>query len=186
MPQPRKRIRISSFVLTLLLAVGVTPVEAQERFEDRLAALERRVANLEDLLMHALSSSESPGIDDLAEEIAGSMMSVSLRAKGVIQEDFPAHLGFDFEFTSHLEKPVRAFKGIVVFQDLFGQEIMRLDVTVEDPVTRGRTVRWQDSTAFIVGDPPRIVTIDEDDLVTTFLLEEVVYQDGTRQQFRRP
>ena len=100
------------------------------------------------------------------------------------------HLRLEFEFTSNLEKPVRAFEGIVVFQDLFEREIMRLDVTVEDPVTRGRTVRWQwrENPYYdeYTGDYLRMVSIDTDDLVTTFVLKQVVYQDGTRQQFRRP
>lgn len=53
------------------------------------------------------------------------------------------------------------------------------DLRLEPP---DRNVRYGEYT----GDYYRMVSIDEDDLVTTFVLEEVVYQGGTRQQFRRP
>lgn len=39
-------------------------------------------------------------------------------------------------------KDIRAFKGTIVFQDLFGSPIYRVSVTISDPIKAGAQAKW--------------------------------------------
>ncbi len=91
------------------------------------------------------------------------------------------------QFRNGLAKDVRAFTGHVIFEDLFGREILRMSVTVEDPVSSGGVVGWSGAIDFRPGvaEHERLRTIGLDAVSTRFMADMVVYPDGTRERFRR-
>ena len=49
---------------------------------------------------------------------------------------------FDLVFTNHTDRRIRAFKGDLVFWDLFDAEIFRMGLTMNTPIKAGRTAKW--------------------------------------------
>jgi hypothetical protein len=92
---------------------------------------------------------------------------------------------FEVAFTSNLDNPVRAFTGVVVLQDLFERDIIRVTVTVEEPLQPGGTVTYEDGVEFnqFMDSHQRLRNIPQSDLITIFELETVIFQDGTRESF---
>jgi hypothetical protein len=94
-------------------------------------------------------------------------------------------MGFEVAFTSNLDNPVRAFTGVVVLQDLFERDIIRITVTVEEPLQPGGTVTYEDRVEYnqFMDSHQRLRSIAQSDLITIFDLETVIFQDGTRESF---
>jgi hypothetical protein len=49
---------------------------------------------------------------------------------------------FDLVFTNHTDRRIRAFKGDLVFWDLFDAEVFRMGLTMNTPIKAGRSVKW--------------------------------------------
>ena len=49
---------------------------------------------------------------------------------------------FDLIFTNHTKDRIRAFKGYLVFWDLFDAEIFRMQITMNKPIGPGKSTRW--------------------------------------------
>ena len=99
--------------------------------------------------------------------------------------DFQDYMPFEFAFTSNLDSPVRAFTGVVVLQDLFERDIMRVTVTVEEPLQPGGTVTYEGGIEYnqFMDSHKQLRSIARSDLITTFELETVIFQDETRESF---
>jgi hypothetical protein len=80
---------------------------------------------------------------------------------------------------------VRAFTGVVVLQDVFKRDIMRVTVTVEEPLQPGGTVTYEDGIEYnqFMDSHQRLRSIAQLDLITIFELETIIFQDGTRESF---
>ena len=99
--------------------------------------------------------------------------------------DFQDYIPFEFAFTSNLDSPVRAFTGVVVLQDLFERDIMRVTVTVEEPLQPGGTVTYEGEIEYnqFMDSHQQLGSIAQSDLITIFEVETVIFQDGTRESF---
>ena len=99
--------------------------------------------------------------------------------------DFQDYMRFEFAFTSNLDNPVRAFTGVVVLQDLFERDIMRVTLTVEQLLRPRGTVTYEGGIRYnqFMDSHQRLNSISQSDLVTKFELETVIFQDGTRESF---
>ena len=174
-------------LLTVLAPFVLTPALQGQVAEDRVAELEARVAALEEAL--ARLSTPAPGVALVppATENGAAPILIELVRKTFRDGDFQDQIQFEFRFTSRLDKPVRAFTGVVVLQDLFERDIIRVTLTVEEPLRPGGTVTWEGGINYnqFMGSHQRLRSIAQSDLVTNFELEMVIFQDGTRQSFSR-
>ena len=181
-----------------LLAVGLAvsaPISAQDSLVARINELEQRVAVLEAALTRLLPPLSAEDLESIqlppeAEELPASdparPIQISLTSKGFASGQYgDDRITLAFSFASGLAKDVRAFTGVVVLQDLFERDIMRVNLTVEDPLPARGTVSWEggiDYNQFM--DPHRrLRTVDQADLVLKFELAGVIFTDGTRQSF---
>ena len=180
-------------MLLCLLAAGVfagTPIvlSAQDTIPlaARLSRLEERVDSLEQILQRI---SPTPDSRQPATRIGSSERSsplqIELLTKRLTKRSYDDIISLSFRFTSHLDKEIRAFTGIVVFQDLFDRDIMRVNLTVEKRIPPGGTATWEGGVDYnqFISEHQRLASINQDDLKTTFELEMVMYTDGTREEF---
>ncbi len=92
-------------------------------------------------------------------------------------------IDFIFRFQSLLEKDVRAFKGDVLFKDLFDQPILSVTLTYEKGLLKKGTAEWQGGIQFnqFNDSHQRLLTVDPSDMTVSFICESLIYADGTRE-----
>lgn len=168
-----------------LLAIPIpNPLSAQTDLEAKVRELETRIADLEGALAAIIGADIGSPIAE-SDSAGTSPIPISLLRKQFNSEGIQDRIEFEFAFENHLEKAVRAFTGMVVFQDLFERDVMRVRVTVEDPVEVNAVVMWEggiDLNQFM--DPHRrLPGMALEDIVTKFELDMVIFQDGTRRTF---
>lgn len=111
----------------------------------------------------------------------GAALTVSLYEKGFSKRDFQSFLKYKFAFENKTDKDIKAFKGRIVFNDLFGEEITKLDLTYDDGVPANSTINWKaesDYNQFISKD----VTLknkDLEDLKVVWIPEKIIFEDGS-------
>ena len=171
-------------LLTVLAPLVLTPALQGQVTEDRVAELEARVAALEEAL--ARLSIPAPGVAVAPRTTENGVAPILI---GLVRKTFldgiQDRIQFEFAFTSNLDNPVRAFTGVVVLQDLFERDIVRVNLTVEEPLRPGGTVTYEGGIRYnqFVDSHQRLRSIAPSDLVTKFELERVIFQDGTRESF---
>ncbi len=168
----------------LMALAGPAGAQGQESLEHRVAQLEARVRTLEATLAHlTVTDTERPATQRVRAN--GSPVSVRLISKRFHPGQYDSQILFELAFTSALPKAAHAFTGVVVFQDLFDRDIMRVNITVENPVVPGGSVRWSGGVDYnqLTANHQRLRSIPQSGLRTKFELEQVIYQDGTRQRF---
>lgn len=184
------RTKQSLFILILIVSFMVAiHAMAQSTVEERLTALERKVAELESQL-NSLTQ-PAPGIQvPLRTNIAHDPITLQLMRKSYVPSDFnngryEDQITLEFALTNNLTKPVRAFTGIVIFQDLFERDIMHVNLTVEKTVAPGENVTWSGGIEYnqFINEHQRLRSISQQDLVVKFQITSVIYTDGTRESF---
>jgi len=126
-------------LLAVLAALVLAPALQGQVAEDRVAELEARVAALEEAL--ARLSTPTPGVALVPPTTENGVAPILI---GLVRKTFldgiQDRIQFEFAFTSNLDKPPRAFTGVVVLQDLFERDIMRVTLTLpsRQVATRGR------------------------------------------------
>lgn len=157
--------------------------------EERIRALEARVGELEQRLGRAAQGAERPGHRKVARPDE-SPISVRLTRKEFREEDLLSgevgeKLMFDLDFTSSLDRPIRAFSGSVVFRDVLDREVLRASLTCAQDLKPHETVRWRGTLRYQQFDEKhrRLRSLEIGELETDFILERVSYSDGSRDVF---
>jgi len=157
--------------------------------EARIEALETRVKELEE----RIEGSARPGRAAKAgrpRAVDESPIAVHLAGKNFLEGDLLTgqvgdRLAIDLDFTSRLDKPVRAFNGIVVFRDLFDQEVLRAGVTCAEELKPHQSINWRGLLGYQPFDEKhrRLRNLGVKDLKADFVLERLIYADGSHGVF---
>jgi hypothetical protein len=187
---------ITGVIVATLMAVCQT-ANAQEpqaaasgkSIEARVEALEARVKELEQRI-EGPSRAGAPGKAARPLAVDDSPIRVQLAAKDFYEGDLLTgqvgdRLAVELEFTSALDKAVRAFTGVVVFRDLFDQEVLRAGVTCAEELKPHQSARWRGILGYQPFDEKhrRLRALGVKDLRTDFVVERVIYADGSRDVF---
>jgi len=181
------RFGISSFVAAAVILPPATS-RAQEtpagiearlmKIESRLAEIERRMSKLERPRQPIASRSARRPPSPLSVRL----VKKEFREADLLAGDTNDRLLFSLVFGNGFEKDVRAFTGVVVFKDLFDQEILRIYVTDAEGVKARQQVQWDGWVNYhdFNESHRRLRNISPEDTSVDFLLEKIVYKDGTR------
>jgi hypothetical protein len=114
-------------------------------------------------------------------EIDG-MFDVKLTGKHVFEANYSDHLGFDFAFSNHTDKDIKAVKGIAYFTDLFDIEFHKISFTMEKAVPAGKSINNSDYSIdlnkFDEKDN-RLRSIGMDNLKFRFKVLSIIFKDGS-------
>jgi hypothetical protein len=130
---------------------------------------------------------EAEPVADTGEELREQILDVKLVKKQSQKQNYQDYVFFDVEFSANgLDKPARAIKGILRFNDLFGEQMFALKWTIEKPIGPGATYiekgsgfeynqfidahKWVRSTAI-------------ENMKVKFRVDNILYEDGTSQSF---
>ncbi len=163
--------------------------------EARIAELERRMLALE--MTPSANSTKSEGDPD-PRSVTGDTIPVAPDARVLVflvrksfhKADLMAgdagdRIELSLRFNSQLPRDARAFKGAIVFQDLFSEIILSVALTHESGLKAGGVALWDGGILYnqFLPSHQRLLSTLEKDLITTFNLEAVVYLDGTSERF---
>ncbi len=93
------------------------------------------------------------------QELGKEIIEVVIMDKQLMKQDYQEYVFFKLKITAPgLDKNARAIKGIMNFNDLFGETMMRIKWTIDEPV-------------------------DIKNMAATYSVESILYEDGTRLDF---
>lgn len=92
---------------------------------------------------------------------------------------------YSVELTNKTRKDIRAFTGILRFDDLFEREIQKVNVTYEDGLKAGETRTWDIEVKYnqFMDSHERMASIDFADIKSDLYVEEVIFADGMKQSY---
>jgi hypothetical protein len=79
-------------------------------------------------------------------------------------------------------KDIRASKGSVIFQDLFGADIYRANLTISDPISAGAKAKWEGTIEYnqFVAAQKQFRNSELKDMKVVWMPASVIFADGTR------
>lgn len=97
---------------------------------------------------------------------------------GSVQDQVTFSLGFQNKGA----KDLKGFKGTIVFKDMFGDVVKRLNLSYDQPVRAGKTVTWEGSMDFnpYMEDNVKLRDTDQSKLKLDFEPDAILFTDGTR------
>lgn len=122
------------------------------------------------------------GLPKEAPSEIDSMFDVKLTGKRVFEANYSNHLGFNLLLTNHTEKDIKAVQGVCIFSDLFDQEILRLNLTLEENVPAGQSVKNNDYSMELnqfMAEHNRLRTIEMENLKMRFEAQAIIFKDGS-------
>ena len=118
--------------------------------------------------------------DKLVKEI----LSVHLYSKEYTKQDYQDFLFFNIGLKAiGLDKPARAIKGILNFEDLFGESKLKLKWTLNKPIKPGEEI-IEKGKGFKYNEFSSahhwVLATDLKDMKASFIVKSIIYQDGTK------
>lgn len=108
-------------------------------------------------------------------------IGVAIYDKGFQEVDWQDYNTFKFAFENKSDKGIRAFKGTVVFTDLFDEEIYSLNLTIDEPIPSGQTITWNGQADYNPYREQDVVLRNKglDDLKIIWKPEKIIFTDNT-------
>ena len=100
---------------------------------------------------------------------------------------YQEYMLFDVNWTvGNLEKPARSIKGVLLFGDLFGDVKFQIQVTIDDPIGPGGSVK-KNGMAFDYNqfrdEHIWVRSTELSNMTIRFKVTNILYEDGTRKDF---
>lgn len=110
-----------------------------------------------------------------------STIEVAVYDKGFQEVDWQAYITFKFAFENKSEKDIRAFKGKVVFTDLFDEEVYSINLTYDQEIPALQTATWNAQADFnpYVDKDVLLKRKSLDDLKIKWNPEKVIFTDNS-------
>jgi len=149
--------------------------------EERVAEIERRIALLE--AGGGTQQLASTSIQPVPVAPKEPLVALSISKKRFDRGEYEEHIWFDCAYTlSQKSKQTRAVKGAIEFCDLFGDVKFRLQVTINDPMTPGRTLS-NPGIGFtfnqLIPEHQWMLATDLSNMKCNFVASNAIYMDGT-------
>ena len=113
--------------------------------------------------------------ESLATELRKAL-TFAIFEKKDISGDFFDHTNFKAVYQNNTDKEIKGFRGVVVFQDMFGDEISRLYVKITDPIRAGLKATWKDE---IYSDAYKFKKVELKDMKVLWKPTTIIFADGT-------
>jgi hypothetical protein len=114
-------------------------------------------------------------------------LTLTVYEKGFMPSDpmngrYEDHMTIRCAYENTSDKDIRAFKGTVVFQDLFGVEVYRSNLTISDPIKTGTKAKWDGLIKYnqFIEAQSRFRHADLKDMKVTWLPSSIIFADGTK------
>lgn len=88
---------------------------------------------------------------------------------------------FDFTFKNMTNKDIKGFKGLAIFNDLFGDNIKKIKVSYDEVINAETEVDWQGAIEIneFMDNDIKLRDIEFDNLQFDFDMDTIIFSDGT-------
>jgi hypothetical protein len=110
------------------------------------------------------------------------MITVRLNRKWVFEANYSDNLGLDLTYQNNTEKPIKAFQGVIIFKDLFDNQIQGVRFTVEMTIPPGQTIRDSGKSIELnkySQEDNRLRTIEAENLHLECQIKTIMFTDGS-------
>ena len=130
----------------------------------------------------------APSPRDQEREALQAAVGVRLVDKTYVPSDWQARryedfVALEFEYANKADKDIRAFTGTVVFKDIFERPFLRLNLTFDQRIAAGHSVRDKDrslKTNQFSDEQQKLINTELENLRVGFEVESVLFADGTK------
>lgn len=200
-PDPVERVTFSDWVgsnpsvkwvgaLLLGLVIGYFAGREHVKYEIR-SAMSQSLAGLGAIFggnSKPAAASPSPKPLSAAPKVAPKDLPIT--AKLVSKDFYEGEYGqdqitTDFAFTNATDFDIRAFDGVMVVTDLLGNDIIRINMAINDPVAKRQTLSWSGGVDYnqFKDSHQRFKTERQENIKISFEVKKVLYSDGRLEQF---
>jgi hypothetical protein len=137
-------------------------------------------------LSEARSVPGGPGGQSRSDPLLKAL-SLTVTAKGFIPSDpssgrYEDLLTLKCSYQNTSDRDIRAFTGAVIFQDLFGKEILRASITISNPIKAGQQATWDGTLKYnqFTEAHQRFRGTELQDLKVVWQPASIIFADGTR------
>lgn len=116
------------------------------------------------------------------------VVDVEVVDKGFTSADFSngpydSTINFSFKFINNGFKDVRGVQGVVIFYDIFDNEVYRSSISYDDGVPAQRSVIWKAGISFnqFMDSDVKLKSMDLEDLKYEWVPNTIIYTDGTKE-----
>ncbi|MFN7647567.1 MAG: hypothetical protein ACK5UT_08620 [Acidobacteriota bacterium] len=152
----------------------------EEARKDALA--EKTEADKQKRLADEAKAKEEATASELRKSLTLTVYEKGFTPSDAMSGRFEDYITIRCAYENASGKDIRAFKGTVVFQDLFGVEIYRSGLTISDPIKAGVKGKWDGSIKYnqFIETQSRFRNADLKDMQVTWMPSSIIFADGTK------
>lgn len=108
-------------------------------------------------------------------------ITLTVYDKGFFEGRFEDQITIKFAYENTSDKEIRAFTGVIRFLDLFGREIFKSNITIDDPVEVGSKGTWSGGIDYnqFKDTHQKLRNTDLEDMRVEWLPATILFSDGT-------
>lgn len=137
----------------------------------------------------ATPKAEAPKPETPAAPPKPEPISAKLVKKGFREQDFSgghyikAAITFTVEFHNDTDKDIRAFDGVLAFNDLLGNRVHAAKLTISDPIKAGQSFKWEGEMEYnqFMSQHTTLRGYSMNDTAITLKVHKILFADGTSQ-----
>jgi len=161
--------------------------------EDRLNALERRVADLERIIANGSTNSTSATVQKQTTKnkqktpVAQSPVHCTLITKKLHKNGGDQLLGFLIQIANHSNRAISTLEGDVVVRDMITkEEILRFSASIEKYIASHDSTTWYGGPAYDSDDMKqrKVLSLEKSQISIDLDLASIAYADGSKQRFK--
>jgi hypothetical protein len=141
--------------------------------EDVKAAIQKKLAN-------EAKAKEETDLKKLRE-----CLTLALYKKGFSPSDtdnyqYQDYITFGVTYQNNSQKDIRAFRGVLEFQDLFGDTVLRVNLKIMDPIKAGGKANWNGTMNYnqFMENDVRLKGLEFKDIKAVWIPEKIIFSDG--------
>ena len=108
------------------------------------------------------------------------LITAKLLSKGFDDEGYRSEITLKLLFENKTGRNIQAFEGILRLEDLLGNNVKNVRITINDATWNGTELAWEGAMRFnkFKDDDQKFRSISEDSLKAQFDVVKILYQDG--------
>lgn len=175
--------------IVLCLNAYAAPTPDKTPSDERLLSIERRLDRLEKIVgVEGKSKTPTKATvkkNDRQEPLAVELVEKGFHQMDVMNGDGENRITFTLSIKNKLDRGIRAFTGILIFNDLFDREILSSPMTVDDAIGANGEVSWQGGLPYnqFMTSNSTLLAKDKADIHIAFKVSQIIFDDGSKQSF---
>jgi hypothetical protein len=146
------------------------------------AEAEKTEADKQKRLAEEAKAKEEATAAELRKSLTLTVYQKSFLPSDAMSGRYQDHITIRCAYENSAAKDIRAFKGTILFRDLFGVEIYRSGLTISDPVKVGTKANWDGTINYnqFIEAQQRFRNAELKDMKVIWLPRTIIFADGSK------